>query len=256
MLWFIFCQSEILLSKNAESKYSIPDAEEPPIEINPLTVIHKITPMSDGTEVRTFAIDNPIIGYDNLEMCSLRQAFHKISLPLYLKAGKCQEILYWDNTTKFCGVCGGKMQMHTDISKRCTQCGKEVWPHLATAVITLIQKGEEVLLVKARNFKGDYFGLVAGFVETGENLEEAAAREIKEEVGVKVKNMRYVMSQPWPYPSGLMIGFIADYDSGEITLQTSELTTGGWFHKENLPQLPDKLGIARMMVEMWKEGKI
>ncbi len=123
-------------------------------------------------------------------------------------------------------------------------------------MITLIQKGEEVLLVKARNFKGDYFGLVAGFVETGENLEEAAAREIKEEVGVKVKNMRYVMSQPWPYPSGLMIGFIADYDSGEITLQTSELTTGGWFHKENLPQLPDKLGIARMMVEMWKEGKI
>ena len=128
--------------------------------------------------------------------------------------------------TKFCGVCGSPMKMHTDISKRCTECGKEVWPQLATAIIVLIHKGDEVLLVHARNFKSNFMGLVAGFVETGETLEEAVHREVKEETNLEITNLRYFSSQPWPYPCGLMVGFNADYVSGEIKLQTSELARG------------------------------
>jgi len=144
--------------------------------------------------------------------------------------------------------------MHTDISKRCESCGKEVWPQLATAVIVLIHKGDAVLLVHARNFRGDYYGLVAGFVETGETLEEAVCREVKEEVGLDIKNLRYFGSQPWPYPCGLMVGFNADYEGGDIHLQKSELSAGAWFNKNNLPEIPDKLSIARRLIDDWLEN--
>ena len=143
------------------------------------------------------------------------------------------------------------MAMNTDISKRCTSCGKEVWPALATAVIVLIHKGNEVLLVHARNFKGDFHGLVAGFVETGETLEEAVRREVMEETGISIKNLRYFGSQPWPYPSGLMVGFNADYAGGDIRLQREELSAGAWFSKNNLPRLPERMSIARMMLDDW-----
>ena len=141
--------------------------------------------------------------------------------------------------------------MHTDISKRCINCGKEVWPSLATAIIVLIQRNDEVLLVHARNFKGDFYGLVAGFVETGETLEEAVHREVLEETGITIENLHYFGSQPWPYPSGLMIGFTADYVSGNIHLQKEELSKGAWFTKDNLPNIPEKLSIARRMLDDW-----
>ena len=141
--------------------------------------------------------------------------------------------------------------MHTDISKRCINCGKEVWPSLATAIIVLIQRNDEVLLVHARNFKGNFYGLVAGFVETGETLEEAVHREVLEETGITIENLHYFGSQPWPYPSGLMIGFTADYVSGNIHLQKEELSKGAWFTKDNLPNIPEKLSIARRMLDDW-----
>ena len=144
------------------------------------------------------------------------------------------------------------MKFHTDISKRCEHCGKEVWPQLATAIIVLIHKGEnEVLLARGRNFKSDFFGLIAGFVETGETLEEAVRREVREEIGLEINNIRYFGSQPWPYPSGLMVGFNADYVSGEIHVQREELQKAGWFHRDHLPKLPEKLSIARKLIDDW-----
>lgn len=211
--------------------------------------------MADGTEVRTYTIPEPITGDDKLEMCGLRQSYYKLSRELYLKAGKCQELNYWDQNTKFCGVCGAPTKMHTEISKQCTNCGKQVWPSLATAIIVLIHRGDEVLLVHARNFKGDFYGLVAGFVETGETLEEAVHREVMEETGLAITNLRYFGSQPWPYPSGLMVGFTADYVEGEIHLQKEELSRGKWFTKDNLPTIPEKLSIARRIIDAWLDNK-
>jgi NAD+ diphosphatase len=260
--YFVFCKEELLLERTAEGDYTIPLADEPPTEVKPWTHVMNITPMADGTPVVTYRIDHPVtpssiseslnpsIAY---EMCGLRQSYYKLPRPLYLKAGKCQELLYWDQNTRFCGVCGGQMKMETDISKRCTECGKEVWPQLATAVIVLIHRGDEVLLVRAKNFRTDFYGLVAGFVETGETLEEAVAREALEETGVTITNIRYFASQPWPYPCGLMVGFNADYVSGEIHLQRSEIAKGGWFRRDNLPTIPEKLSIARMLLDAWLE---
>jgi len=248
---FVFCKEDLLLAKLPDGSFTIPCQEEPPTPVKPWTHIMRITPMDDGTEVCTYRISNPVTGLPDYEMCPLRQSYYRLPLPLYLKAGKCQELLYWDQNTKYCGVCGAPMRMDTDISKKCTECGKEVWPQLATAVIVLIHRGDEVLLVRAKNFKRDFYGLVAGFVETGETLEEAVAREAMEETGVSITNIRYFASQPWPYPCGLMVGFNADYVSGEIHLQQSEIAKGGWFRRDNLPNIPEKLSIARMLLDAW-----
>lgn len=251
--WFIFCKGDLMLERLSDGSLTVPYCINPPIELKPWNTIHSITPMCDGTEVRTVRIDSPVTDNPKYEMLALRQSYQVLPLQLYDKAGKCQEILYWDSNTKFCGVCGAPMKLHTDISKRCTSCGKEVWPQLAIAVIVLIRKGDEILLVHARNFRTDFYGLVAGFVETGETLEEAVHREVAEEVGLKIRNLEYFASQPWPYPCGLMVGFNAEYESGDIRLQKEELSKGGWFRKDNLPHIPEKLSIARKLIDNWLE---
>jgi len=252
--FFVFCKDSLLLERCADGTYTIPLREEPPTEVKSWTTIMNITPL-DGVEVKTYQIDAPITDDERYEMCALRQSYYKLAYPLYLKAGKCAELLYWHNNTRFCGVCGGTMKFHTDISKRCEQCGKEVWPQLATAIIVLIRRGDEVLLARGRNFKSDFYGLIAGFVETGETLEEAVEREVMEETGIRIKNIRYFGSQPWPYPSGLMVGFMAEYAAGELHLQREELKKAGWFTREHLPKLPEKLSIARKLIDSWLESQ-
>ena len=251
--YFVFCKDDVLLMPLDDGSFTIPCQEEPPTEVKPWTHIMNISPMADGTKVVTYQIEMPPADSE-LQPYPLRQSYYKLPRELYLKAGKCQELLYWDRNTKYCGVCGAPMRMDTDISKKCTECGKEIWPQLATAVIVLIHRGDEVLLVRAKNFRTDFYGLVAGFVETGETLEEAVAREAMEETGVTITNIRYFGSQPWPYPCGLMVGFHADYVSGEIHLQRSEIAKGGWFTRDNLPTIPEKLSIARMLLDDWLEN--
>ena len=250
--YFVFCKGDIMLERLEDGTYTIPYLEQAPTEIKPWTNVMNISPLGDR-DVRTYRIDTPVTTDSRYEMCGLRPSYYKLPFELYLKAGKCQEILYWDQNTRYCGVCGAPMKMHTDISKRCTECGKEVWPQLATAIIVLVHRGDEVLLVHAKNFRSNFFGLVAGFVETGETLEEAVHREVMEETGLTIDNIRYFGSQPWPYPCGLMVGFEADYVSGEIKLQQEELAAGAWFTKDNLPTIPEKLSIARKLIDYWLE---
>lgn len=250
--YFVFCKESLLLEKQQGDTYSIPFQKEPPTEVKPWTQMLTVSPMEDGKAVKAYAIDQPVCDNQRYELCPLRQSYYKLPLELYLKAGKCAELIYWDHNTRFCGVCGGPMKLHTDISKRCEHCGKEVWPQVSPAVIVLIHKGpDEVFLARGRNFRGDFYGLIAGFVETGETLEEAVRREVMEETGLSICNLRYFDSQPWPYPSGLMVGFHADYDYGTPRLQREELLNGGWFHRDHLPKLPEKLSIARRLLDDW-----
>ena len=249
LYWFVFCKGDLLIEKHADGTFAIPYGEECPVSLKPWNTVHVITPFADGKEVRTVAVDHHVSETERWVMKGLRASYSLLTGEMYLKAGKCQEILYWDQNTKYCGVCGAPMKMHTDISKRCTSCGKEVWPQLATAVIVRIRRGDCLLLVRANNFRGSFYGLVAGFVETGETLEEAVVREVREEVGIEIDHICYFGSQPWPYPCGLMVAFTADYVSGEIHLQRSELNTGGWFRRDNLPELSGKMSIARQLID-------
>lgn len=209
----------------------------------------------DGEKVHAVfmkeAIDTDIHGFVRY---GLRESWYHLPQREYDLAGKCSELLYWDRNNRFCSICGNPMQPSTEISLKCTGCGNEIWPLLATAVITLIRRGDEVLLVRGRNFRRKFYGLVAGFVETGETLEEAVKREIMEETGLSVTNIRYFGSQPWPYPCGLMVGFTADYAGGEIRIQEEEIARAAWFKKDNMPEIPEKLSIARRLIDAWLES--
>lgn len=245
--FFFFCQDAILLTTDGQ----IPCCEEVPIHLETWQRLHHLPPLK-GCNCYTAKLDTPI-NEDGWQMAPLRASFDILPTAIYNMAGKAREILYWDQNTQFCGVCGAPMKLHTDISKRCTNCGKEVWPALATAIIVAVTRnnGKEILLVQSNKFKKDYMGLVAGFVETGETLEECLQREVWEETHIHVKNIRYFASQPWPYPSGLMIGFTAEYDGGDLQLQRSELNKGGWFNRDNMPTIPGKVSLARQLIDHW-----
>jgi NAD+ diphosphatase len=249
--YFVFCQDQLLLEKQVDGSNSIPLQVEPPTETKPWTTMLHVTPLRD-VEVVAYSVDTPLTDNEHYETCPLRQSYYRLPLEQYVMAGKCAELLYWDRNTKFCGICGGMMKFHTDISKRCEHCGKEIWPSLAPAIIVRITRGDdEILMARARNFRSDFYGLIAGFVETGETLEEAVVREVQEETGLSVKNIRYFGSQPWPYPSGLMVGFTADYAGGEIHVQREELKNVAWFHRNHMPKMPEKLSIARQLIDDW-----
>jgi len=192
---------------------------------------------------------------EGYEWMDLRESFHVLPEAEYRMAGKASELLYFDRLHRYCGLCGAPMEWSSAISKRCTQCGDEIWPKLNTAIIVLIHRGEEALLVKAKNFRRDYYGLVAGFVETGESLEECVVREVMEETGLCINNIRYFGSQPWPYPMGLMIGFHADYAGGELELRDGELRTAEFFTRDNIPAIPGKMSMARMLIDDWLQSR-
>ncbi len=191
----------------------------------------------------------PLSGTDS--WVALRKSASLLPQLHYTAASKASELLYWDSESRFCGRCGAPMERSSEISKRCSVCGHEIWPSVAPAIIVLVRRGEKALLVHARTFSRPFFGLVAGFVETGENLEECVRREVREETSLEIKNIRYFDSQQWPYPSQLMLGFTAEYESGELHFADGELTAGGFFSRDNLPLLPEPPSIARRLIEDW-----
>jgi NAD+ diphosphatase len=182
----------------------------------------------------------------------LKASYNLLSPTDYAAAGKAFELLYWDENHRFCGHCAQPLQRASAISKRCPQCGMEIFPQVSPAIIVLIRRGREALLVHARNFRRPIFGLVAGFVETGESVEQCVRREVKEETNLEVTNLRYVGSQPWSFPNSLMLAFTADYLSGTLEFRDHELTEGGFFDPDHLPPLPDAPSIARQLIDEWR----
>ena len=129
-----------------------------------------------------------------------------------------------------------------------------IYPKICPAVIVAVTDHDRILLTKYAGRTYRNYALIAGFNEVGETLEQTVKREVMEETGLRVKNITYFGSQPWPYPSGLMVGFIADYESGEIKLQADELSSGAFYSKDNLPEIPRKLSIARKLIDWWLEN--
>lgn len=252
---FVFYQDKLLLKITDNLDERIPCSHELPPLPGPLLSEQKVY-FADGSCATALALDSPWADSESWRMVGLRASYDELSLADYQRAGKAYEILYWDSNSRFCPACGTPTVQQTPIMKQCPQCGKELYPPISTAVIVLITKGDEILLVHARNFRGTFYGLVAGFLEAGETLEECVHREVREETGLKIKNLRYFGSQPWPYPSGLMVGFIADYDSGTIKLQHDELSAGAFYHRDALPEIPRKLSIARKLIDWWLEHPI
>jgi len=184
----------------------------------------------------------------------LRQVYGRLEEDLFWIAARAVQIVDWDRTHQFCGRCGAPLKTSTtERAKECPQCGLLHFPRLSPAIIVLVERGHELLLARSRHFLPGIYSVLAGFVEPGETLEEAVVREVKEEVGLTVKDIQYFGSQPWPFPHSLMIGFTATYASGEISLDDAEIEDAGWFTVDSLPSLPSKISIARKLIDGFVE---
>jgi NAD+ diphosphatase len=168
-------------------------------------------------------------------------------------AGRAAQIMHWERRSRYCSHCGGALaRIPGGWGKRCPACGDEHFPHIHPCIIVLVRRGRELLLIRNAAWSAGRFSLVAGFLDFGESLEECVQREVREETGVEVANIRYVGSQCWPFPSQQMLGFLADYVSGDITPDGSEVVEANWFHEDALPLSPGgKRSISRWIIDTY-----
>ena len=190
---------------------------------------------------------------DGWEFMSLRKLFGKLGDECFWLAGRAIQIMDWDRTHQFCGKCGSPTatQRH-ERAKQCPQCGHTSYPRLNPAMIVRVtrngENGSEILLARSHRMPNGRYSVLAGFAEPGETLEECVRREVFEEVNVKVKNIRYFGSQPWPFPNVLMVAFTAEYESGDIILEEAEMADAGWYTADNLPETPPRISIAHRLI--------
>lgn len=255
--WFIFYPKQQLLLVKDGDRFHIPYSVEPPVQLPADTPIHTVGEIQ-GHPAKACALSLEALTKQDTSFIptDLRASYDVLPLEEYQCAGKASQILTWDKNSRFCPACGTPTIQTGPITKRCPHCGQEIYPRISPAVIVLIKKEDSVLLVHARNFRGSFKGLVAGFLEPGETLEECVHREVMEETGIRIKNLKYFGSQPWPYPSGIMVGYYAEYESGTIKLQDEELSAGAFYHRDHLPEIPKKLSIARKLIDAWLNNEI
>ena len=181
---------------------------------------------------------------------SVRALFGALDDAVFALAGRALQVMDWDRSHQFCGRCGTPTAVKSgERARECPSCGQVHYPRIAPAVMALVQRRGELLLARSPHFMPGMYSALAGFVEPGESLEQCLVREVKEEVGIEVENLRYFSSQPWPFPHSLMIAFNCDWAAGEIAPDPGEIEAAGWFSLENLPGLPNKISIARRLID-------
>lgn len=191
---------------------------------------------------------------DGVSAEGLRQLYARLPDPFFQIAGRAVQIVDWDRTHQFCGRCGTPVESQpTERAKKCPACGLTNFPRLSPAIIIAVvrhtEEGPRLLMARNHRFPAGRYSVLAGFVEPGESLEECAQREVMEEVGIAIKDVRYVASQPWPFPNSLMLGFTAEYAGGDFVLEEAEIAEAGWFAPDALPGLPPPPSIARRLID-------
>jgi NAD+ diphosphatase len=248
--WFAFCENKMLV-KVENDNYCIPYLNSLQ-ELNVLPVRTQYLGILQGSPCYSAEISSSTNAPEGMNFVDLRSLYGVIDEDLFHLAGKAFQIVSWDQMHQFCGRCGSPTEEQPgERAKICPKCGFISYPRICPATITAVLKDNKILLAHAKNFKGNMYSLIAGFLEPGETLEECVKRELMEEVSIKVKNIKYLGSQSWPYPNSMMIGFTAEYDSGEISVDGVEISDAGWFDVDNLPELPSKVSIAREIIDWY-----
>jgi NAD+ diphosphatase len=245
--WFVFKINELLVEIN-DKEIKIPHRNNwEELNISPIRTQYLGT-LKDNP-CYSAEVDYKTNSPDGMEFRDLKSLYDDLEEDIFLLAGKASQIVRWDRNHQFCGRCGTSTEkLNDEIAKICPECGFKSYTRLSPAVITAIIKDGKILMAK-HGYRGDMYGLIAGFVEPGETIEEAVRRETMEEVGLKVKNIKYFGSQPWPFPNSLMIAFTADYESGAIQVDGNEITSARWFTTDELPRIPSKMSIAGELIE-------
>jgi NAD+ diphosphatase len=192
---------------------------------------------------------------EGMEWVELRSLFSVVDEELFWIAGRAGHLAGWDLNHRRCGACGAALVLKDEEwAKACPACGQIYYPQISPAIIASVVQGDRILLARNQHYRYPFFSVLAGFVEPGESLESAVHREIREEVGLAVKNLRYFGSQPWPFPNSLMIGFTAEYAGGELRPDPSEILEARWFTRDAMPEIPSSISIARKLIDAFLAG--
>ncbi|HEX4986944.1 MAG TPA: NAD(+) diphosphatase [Burkholderiales bacterium] len=248
-LWFAFQGAQILVV-HSEAGASLPRAEHPS-EIGVAPRRSQYLGMLGEQHCYACELDEDCTAPSGMQWSGLRALFGALDDAQFAIAGRAFQIMDWDRSHQFCGRCGTPTRLKAnERARECPSCGQVHYPRIAPAIMALVRRGREFLLARSPHFAPGMYSALAGFVEPGETLEQTLVREVREEVGIEVANVRYFASQPWPFPHSLMIAFNADYAGGEIVPAPGEIEAAGWFAPERLPQmLPGKISISRRLID-------
>lgn len=253
-LWFIFSGKKLLVNKKNE-RLTIPlfiNVNDP--GFNPIRQFYLGT--YNGRHCYAAEVNDKTPIPNNLELHGIRGMFNHLDEDLFKLTLKAYHVVDWDRNYQFCERCGAKtINKDNENAKRCTVCGNISFLRISPAVIVMVTKGDYILLARAHYFNDGMYSVLAGFVEPGETLEDTVKREINEEVGIFVKDIRYFGSQPWPFPDSLMIAFTAKHAGGDIRIDKTEIADAQWFDYKNLPIIPGKISIARKMIDWFIENQ-
>ena len=252
--WFVFIGTGMIVAEEGET-VSIPLIRDMnKLGLQPVREWYLGT--LDGRHCYCAEISENMSIPEGMVTLGLRYLYGRIEEPFHKIAMRASHMIEWDRTYRYCNRCGREMDRAKGMNaKECAVCGFLSFPRISPAVIVLIERDNRLLLARVNRFNTELYSVIAGFVEPGETLEETVRREIEEEVGIKVKNIRYFGSQPWPFPDSLMIGFTAEYESGEIEIDKTEITDAGWFDPDELPIIPGKISIARKLIDWFVDSK-
>ena len=259
--WFIF-QGNKLLTQATGDTASVPLIDSP--DTIGIRIIrrqylgHLELPSGDQIHCFSAEMDPEDEVPDGLGADGLRQLYHKLDDHMFMLAGRGVQVMDWDRTHLYCGRCATATEtLSYERAKKCPECELTSYPRLSPAIIIAVVRqspeGKQLMLARNHRFPTGFYSVIAGFVEPGETLEECAEREVGEEVGIHIKNIRYFASQSWPFPNSLMLGFTADYAGGEIVLEEAEIADANWFAADKLPHLPPKISIARRLIDWFVE---
>ena len=251
--WFIFCMNRLLV-RTDDKNLRIPLITNPKeFNISPIRTEYLGT--LEGHPCYSGEVSPDTVAPQGTAFNDLRLLYGAVDEDIYILAGRALQIVAWDQTHQYCGRCGHLTEdLKDERARKCPACGFMSFPRLSPAVITAVLKGNQILLTRYAAFRGHMHTIIAGFVEPGETLEECLRREVFEETGIKVKNIKYFSSQPWPFPNSLMIGFTAEYESGEISVDGKEIAEAGWYKADNIPEVPPKMSIAREIIDWFVEN--
>ncbi|MCL4871216.1 MAG: NAD(+) diphosphatase [Anaerolineae bacterium] len=246
--WFAFVADRLLVTLE-ETKATVPCVFEL-AELGLKPERHHYLGTLNGRPCFAADLTEETVPPAGMSFQGLRRLWQKLDDDLFLVAGRAVQIVNWDRHHQYCGRCGSATQDKPgERAKQCPHCGQTNFPRISPAIIVAVTKGDKILLGRNHRSPQGFFSVIAGFVEPGETLEECVQREVLEETGILVENIRYFGSQPWPFPHSLMIGFTATYQGGEIAPDNDEIAEAHWFTAENLPLIPGKISISRQLID-------
>lgn len=249
--WYIFKNHKILIKKDVKNLIVplLPESEELPFNLINIEFLG----IDNNNNALWFAtVEKEDIEFDGYEFKPFREFYKLASHYDFMIAGYAVQIYQWRKDFKYCGKCGEKMIRHkSERAMQCTECKHLSFPRISPAVIVAVKKDDKLLLAHNSKFREGLYSVIAGYIEPGETPEEAARREVLEEVSINIKNLKYIKSQSWPFPDSLMMGYTAEYESGEIIPDKLEIDDAAWFTVEDFKKviIPGYHAIARWLID-------